>query len=278
VLLNLLGLAALAYGAVVAVMYASQEALLFPGTRLASSPVDQPRRPERLTVAARDAALHGVLHRGRGQADELLIGFGGNAQDVEHLGQDLAARYPEVDVALFHYRGYGPSTGRPSEASLLADAVLIHDRLVAGLRPRRVYALGISLGSGIAAYLSQQRPLAGAILVTPYDSIEAVAKSTYPWLPVSWLLRHRFPSVEFTAGNSTPFAIIAASEDRVIAPAHTAALRASIPNLAYDVTIAGANHVDLHDMPAFDQALREALVALRRVSGEPERRNPAGQS
>ena len=73
----------------------------------------------------------------------------------------------------------------------------IHDALVERLSPDRTFAVGISLGSAVAAWLSKQRPLAGIVLVTPFDSIEAIAKETYFWIPVGLLLRHRFPSVEY---------------------------------------------------------------------------------
>ena len=99
-----------------------------------------------------------MLLRASDEAADLLIGFGGNAQDAELLAQDLAADFPELHVAVFHYRGYGPSTGKPGEAALLADALTIYDALTERLRPPRTFAIGISLGSAVAAYLSQQRP------------------------------------------------------------------------------------------------------------------------
>ena len=68
----------------------------------------------------RTAALpKDVTDRVREQAGKVeLNGFGGNAQDAELLGQDLAADFPKLNVVVFHYRGYGPSTGRPSEAAV----------------------------------------------------------------------------------------------------------------------------------------------------------------
>jgi pimeloyl-ACP methyl ester carboxylesterase len=255
----------LVYGALVLFMYGAQTFLVFPGTKLPSRPLDQPFVPERLVLqTANGDELHGMLYKPAGKAaDGLLIGFGGNAQDADELGQDLAARFKTLQVVVFHYRGYGPSEGRPSETALLADAVSIHDELSERLKPKTVFAYGISLGSGVAAYLATERPLDGAFLITPYDSIEAIAKASYPWLPVGWLLKHRFPSVDFLASSSTPIAIIAAGADEVIKPERTDALRAVIPNLVFDRTIAGAGHVDLYDMPAFDAALAAAHQAMK---------------
>ena len=218
-MLKLLAFLAVGYVGVVALLYFAQERILFPGAGLPSRLLDHPRAPERLTLPGGDGAeLHGMLLRAADASADLLIGFGGNAQDAEMLAQDLAADFPELHSAVFHYRGYGPSTGRPGEAALLADALTIHDTLTERLRPERTYAIGISLGSAVAAWLASQRRLAGVLLITPFDSIEAVAKESYFWVPVGPLLRHRFASIEFMAGNQTPVAVIAAEQDRLVRP------------------------------------------------------------
>lgn len=257
---------ALGYGAVVALMYGAQSSLIFPGTRLPSRPLDHPLLPERLVIEREeDVRLAGMLfapERGR-PSEGLLIGFGGNAQDAEVLGQELAGTFRQRHVAVFHYRGYGESTGQPSERALFSDAGAIHDHLIKRLSPKAVHALGISLGSGVAGWLSSERALDGAVLVTPYDSIEAVARQAYPWLPVGLLLNHRFRTVDVMAANRTPVAIIAAENDRVIALARTDALREVIERLVFDRTIEGAGHADIYAMPAYQEALLAALDALK---------------
>lgn len=256
---------AIVYGALVLVMYGAQTFLIFPGTRLPSRPLDHPIRPERLVLEPeQNVALHGMLFSPEENHSEgLIIGFGGNAQDADELGQDMAARFRGLHVAVFHYRGYGPSTGKPSEQDVLADALLIFDKLEARLKPKAVYAYGVSLGSGIAAYLSRERALQGAFLITPYDSIEAIAKAQYPWLPVGLLLKHRFPSIDFLEGNPAPIAIIAAEQDEVVKPDRTEALRSVIPNLVFDRTIEGASHGSLYGVQAYDDALHQAFDAIR---------------
>lgn len=257
---------ALSYGSLVALMYGAQTSLIFPGAKLPSRPLDHPFPPERMVIERENGVeLGGLLFAPRGEqaSKGLLIGFGGNAQDAEVLGQDLAKTFADMHVAVFHYRGYGVSTGKPGEAALFADALLIHDRLVRDLAPRAVYALGISLGSGVAGHLSKERPLDGVFLVTPYDSIEAVARQAYPWLPVGLLLKHRFRTIDVMAGNRTPVAIIAAENDRVIKPARTEILRKSIGRLVFDQTIDEAGHADIHAMPTYQEALRAALHALQ---------------
>ncbi|MGI9502769.1 MAG: alpha/beta hydrolase, partial [Geminicoccaceae bacterium] len=223
-MLKLLLVLALGYGALVAFMYSAQTSMIFPGMRLPSRPLDQPVTPERLTLMREEGlGIAGMVYAPGGEEPSkgLLIGFGGNAQDADILGQELAETFADMHVAVFHYRGYGDSAGKPSEAALFADALAIHDHLVQALGATSVHALGISLGSGVAGYLSKERALDGVILVTPYDSIEAVAKQAYPWLPVGLLLKHRFKTVDLMAGNPTPAAIIAAEHDGVIKPERT---------------------------------------------------------
>lgn len=255
----------LGYGSMVALMYGAQTSLIFPGTKLPSRPLDQPFQPKRMVIEPEEGTrLAGMMFAPPEDrsSEGLLIAFGGNAQDAESLGQELAEAFPDMHVVVFHYRGYGESIGEPSETGLFADALAIHDHLVGELAPKAVFALGISLGSGIAGHLSKQRTLRGIFLVTPYDSIEAVARQAYPWLPVSLLLKHRFRTVDAMAGNDTPVAIIAAENDRVIKPERTEALRKTIGNLVFDRMIAGG-HADIYAMPAYQEALRAALAALK---------------
>lgn len=263
-MLSLLAIVGLGYAGVVALLYLLQTSLVFPGTYLPSQRLYSPRVPERLELPAGERAiLHGMLFPGARDDADMLIGFGGNAQDAELLGQDLAADFPELNVVVFHYRGYGPSTGRPSEATVLADALTIHDTMVGRIRSGRVYAIGISLGSAVAAYLSRERRLAGVILVTPFDSVEAIAKESYFWVPVGLLLRHRFPAVAFMAGNPTPTAVIAAAEDRVVKPHRTEALIAGLDNLVFHATLPDAGHETLYELPAYKTTLQRAFAALR---------------
>jgi pimeloyl-ACP methyl ester carboxylesterase len=265
--IKLLVAAAMVYAGIVALLYFAQRTLIFRGAQMQSQPLDHPRAPERLELATGDGdALRGMLFRASGGNRDLVIGFGGNMQDAEVLGQDLAARLPHADLVVFHYRGYGPSTGSPSEAALYADALKIYDAMVAQLRPARTFAVGISLGSGVATYLSRHRSLAGMVLVTPFDSIEAIAREQYFWVPVGLLLHERFASASHMQANGTPVAVIAAEGDRVVRPQRTAALRNRISNLVFDRTLPGASHATINNLPAYGVTFREAFEALDRAT------------
>ncbi len=147
--------------------------------------------------------------------------------------------YPDADVVAFYYRGYPPSAGAPGTAALDADALLIDDALRARLHPDRLVVAGFSVGSGVAAYLAAHRPVDGLILVTPFDSLAAVAGDHYPWVPVRLLLRYNMEPAVDLHGAAMPVAIIAGGRDTLIPAARTDALRHAIPRLVFDRTIHG---------------------------------------
>jgi pimeloyl-ACP methyl ester carboxylesterase len=256
--------AAAAWTAVVGALWWQQDRMIFPGWGFAAvqasgiEPGDQ-----RLELRTPDGArLVGSLRRATSSSRGLLLVFGGNAEDADWRLRHLGGWVHDVDIATFFYRGYGPSGGVPSEAALVADAALIHDRMVEMLQPRHVVAAGFSLGSGVAAQLARQRRLAGVILVTAFDSILAVAARRYPYVPVPWLLRHPFRSDQALAGLTMPVAVIAAERDDIIPPQHT---RRLIDELAQPVLVAwikDADHVSIYDHVAYRDAFRAALDRL----------------
>jgi pimeloyl-ACP methyl ester carboxylesterase len=256
----------LAYAAILLAVWAMQTRILFPAALAgAAGPLPAGAIPLVLDTAEghRLRGVHIPASSGRGTTAPVVLGFGGNAWNAQAVASYLHDLYPEADVVAFHYRGYAPSAGTPGAEALVADAPLVHDFAAAHLPGRPVVAVGFSIGGGIAAALAARRQLAGLILVTPFDSLERVAAGHYPWLPVRWLLRHRLDAAAALAETRVPVAILAAERDRLVPPARTDALRRAVANLAFDRTIPAAGHNDIYDRPAFRQAMREALAAIR---------------
>jgi hypothetical protein len=150
---------------------------------------------------------------------------------------------------------------------LIADAPLVYDYAVKLVGPKRTIAVGFSIGSGVAATLAKKRPLDGLILVTPFDSLKAVASGLYPFPPVGTLFRHDMDAAAALRRSKVPTAIVAAADDALISPRRTDALRASVGNLRFDRTIGGAGHNDIYHRPQFHLAMDEALEALRTAKG-----------
>jgi hypothetical protein len=197
-----------------------------------------------------------------GGGGELILGFGGNGWNGQDVAEYLHELYPEHDVVVFHYRGYMPSTGEPSGEALIADAPLVYDAAVQRLKPARIIGIGFSIGTGVAAQLSAKRKLDGLILVTPFDSLKAVAESMYPWLPIGPFFSHEIDAATPIKDSKVRVAVIAAARDEIVPTERTNALRRVVRNLAYDRTIPNAGHNDIYPRSDFHEAMRGALEAV----------------
>ena len=191
----------------------------------------------------------------------LLIYFGGNAEEVSWLAS-TAGQYAGWSLLLFNYRGYGKSEGKPGEAELFADALQIYDYAARRAGAGRVAVMGRSLGSGVAVYLASQRPVAGVILVSPYDSVESVAKGVYPFLPISLMLKHRFDSLARAPGVKAPLLCLVASADRVIPRPHSERLYAAWGGPRQWREIRPADHDSLAGEPDYWRAIAAFLATL----------------
>jgi pimeloyl-ACP methyl ester carboxylesterase len=190
----------------------------------------------------------------------LILYFGGNAEEVSWMLGPAARYTASAGWLLVDYRGYGSSEGRPSEAALVADALRFHDHAREKLGARQIFVFGRSLGSGVAVQLAAARPVAGLILVAPYDSLASVGRHHYPFLPVRWMLKHRFDSIAHAPAIAAPLLCLVAARDQIIPVVHSKRLFEAWRGPKRWVELAGAGHNSTDDAPAFWQAIREFLV------------------
>ena len=173
--------------------------------------------------------------------DSAIIYFGGNAEDVYNNAPDFRSTLPGHRVYLVNYRGFGGSSGSPTQANLFSDALNVYDTLRE--RHSRISVIGRSLGSGIATYLASVRPVQRLILATPHDSALAIAKNMYPVYPVSILLKDKYESVEYAPLITAPTLIMTAERDHIIPLKHSIRLaQAFAPGLVKQVVIENAGH------------------------------------
>lgn len=268
-LLKVAVLVAAAYGAVVAAMWAMQDRLLFPTATVAGAGTPLPPDTPRMEIVTPDGALlRGVrlVPPSSPVVDRVIVlGFGGNAWNAEDAAAYLREMFPHSEVVAFHYRGYPPSTGRAGVASLLADAPLIYDAVREDAEEARIVAVGFSVGSGVAVHLAEARPIDGLILVTPFDSLSALAADHFPWLPARRLLRHDMDNAAALKGLDVPTAIIAAENDTLVPHARTAGLLRSIRRLAMNRTIPDTDHNAIYMRQEFTYAMREAMERIQRA-------------
>jgi pimeloyl-ACP methyl ester carboxylesterase len=179
-----------------------------------------------------------------------ILYFGGNAEDVSLNLPSFALAFPAHSLYLVNYRGYGGSSGRPSESALLADATAVYDQIAA--RHPQVSAIGRSLGSGVAVHLAGARNIQRLALVSPYDSMVNLVREHYPWLPVGLLLLDRYESYAKAPAIRTPVLIVIAADDEIIPPRRSEALAAAFaPSQVRVVRLPGATHNSLDLFPRY---------------------------
>ena len=243
----------LAYLGVCGALFATQRRLIYYPQLTRTAPGDTD-----FELLHEGVALRGWMVN-PGRADAILY-FGGNAESVQHNRENFASWFPGSTTYLLAYRGYGASDGTPDERALYGDALALYDKVRARQPNARIAALGRSLGSGVATYLASRRPVARLALVTPFDSLAAVAQAHYPWLPAGLLVRYRYDSVAHLAGYRGPVLVIRAGADVEIPPANTArliaSLTATVPTVV-ELPTAGHNTVD--ESPRYGAALAEFM-------------------
>jgi len=189
-----------------------------------------------------------------------LIYFGGNAEDVAWSVGPLSAAFPDRSLYVVNYRGYGGSSGRPSERGLEADALAVYDHVASS--GADIALMGRSLGSGIAVSLAARRRVERLVLVTPYDSLVAVARKYYWYLPVSLLLRDRYDSAALAPSVSAPVLVVVAADDEIIPRERSEALAAAFaPGQAALAVIARTGHNSLDLSPDYLRTVQQFLDA-----------------
>ena len=188
-------------------LYAKQRAMLYYPT-----PESHTDDAELIRLESAGETLN-IWRANPGQARAILY-FGGNGENVVYTIPSLGRAFPDHTVYFVHYRGYGGSTGSPSEEGLFQDALNLYDHVQAS-HPE-ISAIGRSLGSGVAIHLAAQRKLEKLVMVTPFDSIEVLAKESLPIFPISLLLKDKYRSIDLAPGIETPTLVLIAERDGVI--------------------------------------------------------------
>ncbi|MDD2450586.1 MAG: alpha/beta fold hydrolase [Sulfurovum sp.] len=158
-----------------------------------------------------------TLNEGKSKA---MIYFGGNGESVAYSAEDFYENFPGYTVYLVNYRGYGGSSGRPTQAGLFSDAMAIYDKIKND--HQQIIAIGRSLGSGVAVYLASQREVEKLVLITPFESLQSVAQEIYPIFPMSLILKESYRSIAYAEKVSAKKTLVLIAEDDRITPPHHA--------------------------------------------------------
>jgi len=249
--LPFVGAVLVAYGVLCAWVFFTQRAQIYFPTPAAEHPGAQARwiesQGERLKMW--------VVERPGSRA---LLYFGGNAEDVAGNIDLFAEAFPEHSLYLVNYRGYGGSSGRPSEAALVADALAVFDHVRAEYS--EIAVMGRSLGSGVAVQLAAARPVERLVLVTAFDSLVNLAREYFRWLPVGLLMRDRYDSARRAPEVKVPVLVVIAGEDEIVPQRRSLALvEAFAAGHAQVVVVPDVGHNTLDLAPGYLESVRRFL-------------------
>ncbi|MEM6638057.1 MAG: alpha/beta fold hydrolase [Pseudomonadota bacterium] len=249
---------ALLYFAAVAGMYVFQRELqYFPSN---NNPDPSSLGLSIVTVeylATRDGESLVVWHAPASEGQPTMLFFQGNGGEIADRANRLRA-YTEAGfgVAFLSWRGYGGSTGVPSETGLLIDAHTAYDWLIArNTPPEKIVVVGESLGTGVAVQIAAEREIKALILGAPYSAAVDIAAKRYPWLPVRLLMKDQFRSIDHIPAITAPILILHGTEDRVIPFASGQRLYDATTAATIFATLEGKGHEALFEPATWAQEI-----------------------
>lgn len=249
------------YVGLVGLMYFFQRGLMyFPDPARTSPAAAGFPGAEEVMLDTADGERIVVWYRPAAEGKPVLVYFHGNggslrlrAERFRQLAQDGNG------IIGVSYRGYGGSTGRPSEEGLRQDAAAAYDFAASRYPPERIVLFGESLGTGVVVPLAAGRPVAGLILDAPFTSAVDIAAAVYPFVPVRLLMKDQFRSDLLAPQVTVPVLVLHGEWDAVVPIRFGERLFALFPGPKEMVRFTRGNHVNLDSHGAQD-AIRRFLA------------------
>ena len=225
-LIRFLFIALICYAALVAVLYLFQERLIFlPGIGggMIATPADAGLAYEELWLDTDDGERLHAWWLPHPEARATLLFSHGNAGNISHRLDSLRIFHAlELNVLIYDYRGYGNSSGRPSEPGTYRDVRAAWDWIVGNQRvpPEEVFLFGRSLGGAVSAWLATEIDAAGLILESTFTSVPDIGAEVYWWLPVRWLARVEYNTLRRLEDVRMPVLVVHSPDDEIISYSH----------------------------------------------------------
>ena len=170
-------------------------------------------------VCAKGTKLHGwwCPYADSGQA---VLYLHGNAGNLSHRGPSVqkVRDLLKMNVLIVDYPGYGKSEGSPTEMGCYYAADAAYDWLIEQqkIEPERIILYGVSLGGAVAVDLASRKKHEVLVLIKTFTSVPDVGQYRYPWLPVRWLVRNRFNSLNKIEFCARPIFVAHSPDDELI--------------------------------------------------------------
>jgi fermentation-respiration switch protein FrsA (DUF1100 family) len=245
-----------AFGGFVLLMYLAQRSLMyFPdGQRTAPAAAGVPAAEE-IVLSTADGEKVILWHVAPREGRPVIVYFHGNGGALRHRADRFRRLTADgTGLVALSYRGYGGSTGSPTESGLLADAAAAFAFTVARYPTERIVVWGESLGSGVAVAIAATHPVACVVLESPFTSAADVASGVYWFLPVRLLMKDQFRSDQRIGKVSAPFLLMHGERDQVV----PVALGRRLFELGNEpkrfLRFPAGGHVDLDRYGAIEQA------------------------
>jgi uncharacterized protein len=232
-LLKALAGIALVYAAIVALVFWFQPQLVYFPTKGSYTITPQARGLAFETIKLRTEdgeQLAAWWIPAPADAHGTMLLFHGNAGNISHR-IDYAKMFYGLgyNTLLVDYRGFGESSGVPSEQGTYRDAAASWQWLTQtrGIKASDIVIFGESLGGGVATWLAAEHVTRGLILASTFTSISDLAAKVYPWLPVRWISRIHYNNLANLAKIRAPLLVAHSPDDELIPYAHGKVLYAA---------------------------------------------------
>lgn len=259
----LLVLAVAGYGGLLTLMYVFQRALMyFPdATRVAPAQAGLPQAQE-VMLTSRDGERLIAWYVLPREAKPVVIYFQGNAEGLSaRVNRFTWLTADGAGLLALAYRGYGGSTGKPSEQGLILDAGAAYDFARARYPAKRIVLFGESLGTGVAVALASEHEIGALILDAPFSSTADVGAAAYSFAPVRWLMKDTFRSDERLGRVAAPLLVMHGEQDRIVPIRFAEKLFALAREPKRMVRFPQGGHVNLDDYGAA-KVVKEFLARL----------------
>jgi fermentation-respiration switch protein FrsA (DUF1100 family) len=251
----------LGYGALLALMYLFQRQLMyFPDAR--RTPPAQAGLPqaEEVELASSDGEKLIAWHVAPRAGKPVVLYFQGNGGALDlRVGRFAWLIADGTGLVALCYRGYGGSSGSPSEEGLIRDAVAAYEFAAARYRPQRIVLWGESLGTAVAIALAATHEVGGLILDAPFTSAADVGAAVYPFLAVRLLIKDAFRSDLRIARVKAPILMRHGERDWIVPIRFGERLFALAPEPKRFLRVPKAGHEDMDEHGAL-AAVRDFLA------------------